>query len=562
MKHLPFRRVWAPLLAALLLAALHTPALAEAADESAAAYTRALVAASWDAALQGIGAESVPFADALGQWFADNAHTRKQDGGYITELIMPNLKNLNTQRLPLYAGDDPFAYMQKLATEIRDGLPRLLKQGLWVGPVRHDPRDDGAPPADPDFVLAMQDTARAFSTTWLHKALTATRAHSALSRIVLDDRRSPDFWKSLPFTPATQTPAYMGGYAVIRLGSTGDPARAAQAALIAQGYLTGKVSNKFGRQAVAATLAYEQAKGLTPDGELSPDEQAVLFGTANLPYLPILYLDAEEQAVRRWWPLYLRSLQQITWHATTLTITVTQPEIAGLADAWFADWLAAFNRAEATADNIPAALDAALIARLAKDADPGDAETFTLTIPLQAFLNPDLQPADILSPGAAQPLRQGFTALAETGDAVTARAQAHAAARPAPQPFPGKAVLYKRANGTAQLILQNSKDVPMLLDLYAAQDAADFTATPDNLACTVFLAPGDRVKVSVRPGYYHVRLAAGSAWYGEDVRFGPEGVYLNATENYELRHRYASTLAFGVTPQARDKAVGFAVDGQ
>ena len=42
---------------------------------------------------------------------------------------------------------------------------------------------------------------------------------------------------------------------------------------------------------------------------------------------------------------------------------------------------------------------------------------------------------------------------------------------------------------------------------------------------TIFIRGGEEVEVGVPPGTYRIKLASGTTWYGEDMRFGPDTEY-------------------------------------
>lgn len=57
---------------------------------------------------------------------------------------------------------------------------------------------------------------------------------------------------------------------VLRIGSTGPEVEKAQQQLKALGFDPGIIDGIFGANTEAAVIAFQQTKGLTPDGEIGP----------------------------------------------------------------------------------------------------------------------------------------------------------------------------------------------------------------------------------------------------------------------------------------------------
>ncbi|MFB8788825.1 MAG: peptidoglycan-binding domain-containing protein [Potamolinea sp.] len=58
--------------------------------------------------------------------------------------------------------------------------------------------------------------------------------------------------------------------AVLRIGSTGTEVEKAQEQLKALGFDPGTIDGIFGANTETAVIAFQQAKGISPDGEIGP----------------------------------------------------------------------------------------------------------------------------------------------------------------------------------------------------------------------------------------------------------------------------------------------------
>jgi tetratricopeptide (TPR) repeat protein len=112
-------------------------------------------------------------------------------------------------------------------------------------------------------------------------------------------------------------------------------------------------------------------------------------------------------------------------------------------------------------------------------------------------------------------------------------------------PFP-PSNLIERDNAYASAISQVTfvaTDLAFYIKLYDA----------DAFVASIFVNPGDSVILGLRPGAYTIHGAYGAAWFGEDVKFGDEGVYLAMQSAQGDNFKVEAGMGYGLTlPTAAD----------
>ena len=92
------------------------------------------------------------------------------------------------------------------------------------------------------------------------------------------------------------------------------------------------------------------------------------------------------------------------------------------------------------------------------------------------------------------------------------------------------------------MVFRNDQDEAVFIKIYSAEDAYDQSA--ENLVGTMFVGPRSRASVSIRQGYYHLHLAEGETWYGEELLFGPSMTGLYCVDSvYHFENNYEHTLS-------------------
>ncbi len=122
--------------------------------------------------------------------------------------------------------------------------------------------------------------------------------------------------------------------------------------------------------------------------------------------------------------------------------------------------------------------------------------------------------------GKYQQAREGYLLLGTFGGA-----QLKAEELKDIQPFPKTGVLQKDVQGGDCEILFHAprKDNAYYIKL--------FSEGADAPQVTLFLLPGERLRVKVPQGSYSLKYATGNVWQGEEKAFGLGGTYARATEN-------------------------------
>ena len=73
----------------------------------------------------------------------------------------------------------------------------------------------------------------------------------------------------------------------------------------------------------------------------------------------------------------------------------------------------------------------------------------------------------------------------------------------------------------------------------------------DTLVSTIWINPGGKVTIEVPPGTYTIKEAFGSAWFGEEILFGDEGIYsvmlINNSTSFDLADNIIATITMAVT---------------
>jgi len=111
-----------------------------------------------------------------------------------------------------------------------------------------------------------------------------------------------------------------------------------------------------------------------------------------------------------------------------------------------------------------------------------------------------------------------------------------------PLPLPQSGVLFQSyseddAVAPFEIVTQAGREhfYIKLVDVRTRQDAARF-----------FVRGGERLEVTVPLGRYQLRYASGTAWYGEDKRFGPTTSYHQAQDPFSFRKFFDRYSGFTV----------------
>lgn len=120
-----------------------------------------------------------------------------------------------------------------------------------------------------------------------------------------------------------------------------------------------------------------------------------------------------------------------------------------------------------------------------------------------------------------------------------------------PQPMPknGQVTMKSKASQTIDLRISTPKNHYYLLAFLSKADG--------KTVMMVFLYPESSVDVKAPVGTFCVQYARGTLWYGEELRFGPETLYGQFTEDFifEPNYRYDLRLIGQVNGNLHDRAI-------
>lgn len=549
------KRLWCLLLVLMVACGLMTGALAsgkqaeeetDPALEKALAETQQLVDRCW----QGVVAEGTAinapylFTVALGQWLHDNADVKLSEDGDVAILVLPNLKKLSTQKLPQYKGEEPILYLGDLAA----GIVEQIAAAAGGDKVEIAfPASGELPDTDSAYLDAMRTLAEEVGTTWVAKALKDTKAYGALSRLMLDDGQDAAFWKKISFADKNQVPAYAKntGYKLLKKGSSGAAVKKAQQALEEQGYFEGKIDSSYGTATIEAVEKFQRASGLLVNGELSPEQQSLLYADPDPLYLSaILQGDVGDT----YWATFLYTLRNINWDGGTFQY---QAESFEHPDALYEVWLSEYLAANAPRTEMETVVqDLYIRGDYLPEDEAGDAAElplYSMYIPLDVFLDRAVTAETILQHADVEQIRGLYAAFAANIDNTLAQAGEYADNNLEPIPLPKSGFLIEPEGGKSQISYANKGDTLLFVKVYQVSDAYD-TST-GNLVATAFVQPKERAVIRLRPGYYHQHFAFGYTWYGEKHLFGEdealylseEDLYSNYDGNTEIKKDYRLT---------------------
>lgn len=476
--------------------------------------------------------------DALAGWMKGAVRIDTAKDG-TQHIVIPAPKFGSAKSLPVYGGEDPLVYLHGWHEAMRTALGELgsdkktFAYGLDAS-------------ADADALDAwLQENALDALDKWVWNMLDKTKAISALSSALLDVPKDAEKWQAKQFKPLAHAPL-VGGYATLKLKSRGSDVQRAQTALAAAGYMDESgIDGKFGPTMVEAVKAFEAARGITPDGELSPEELLLLYNEES-PITMLRYLTEKgglDPKNAAWWPAYLKSLRAFAWLPPE---NGSGPVLTYYAPASYSDLAEALNDEIAT--------QYLQVKRIYEST-----ETFVSPIAGEQFA--DLKKKDM----AERRITVDLAALASKDtmaayEALGARHWAEAmtpmldmiekeielpllmlmAFYPEPQPFPESQAFIKPSPGNTKYEIKNQSDEPLYAKLYKVSGKDD--TSKGELVCTMFVRPGERVRVSIRSGYYRTHLAYGRAWLGEEALFG-ENAYYSADESVDyFKSQYIYTL--------------------
>jgi len=111
-------------------------------------------------------------------------------------------------------------------------------------------------------------------------------------------------------------------------------------------------------------------------------------------------------------------------------------------------------------------------------------------------------------------------------------------------PYPDDAVLFIEdyEDGTCEILIK-AEDKQHARFVKIVDDAGSPVAR-------LFLKPAGECSIAVRPGKYRLSHAAGTIWYGEDLAFGPQGLYARVEQDLILD---APALRMTISLASREK---------
>ena len=274
----------------------------------------ALIASLREAVARG----NITMPRALEGWLV--SRTSVVDGGL--EVAVPMFVEARPGLLSRYEGEEPSIYMQVVIRQLAEQM-MLLPMDADVGRIFVP---EGIEPSEA-LVQALISVGEEMDQ-WIGDQLSHAKAYGALTRLTFDlgDMNKSD-WRSVRFPQKAQAPVYGDQHPrrTIREGDAGPSIRAAQEALLDQGFLDAdRATGTFSPKMLQAVLAFQAKNGLPETGELTPAEQYLLLG--QLP--PYSLAEALAQGWNReadfaaWWPSLVRGLHTVSWSGSTVTVTI------------------------------------------------------------------------------------------------------------------------------------------------------------------------------------------------------------------------------------------------
>ncbi len=262
--------------------------------------------------------------------------------------------------------------------------------------------------------------------------------------------------------------------------------------------------------------------------------------------------DLEQDLVRRWWPVYRGSLRHIEWKAPSdgmgpvlcfsaprTTFALSEAVKSALVTGYVDSQIKREEAAKVVTKYAEELLATWPEQRFEKMSLTVNLIAFAEHGPMDAYLAFGVEPmADALAQFALQ--------LEKSNDYFVEYARAHIP----PQPYPKTTALLRPAAGLSSLNIRNEDmQEAVYVKIYRMTSAED--TGKGEFVGAVFVRPGQKASISIKPGYYHLNYARGKNWYGEEYLFGEEGHYISAAENTYCERGYA--LSITVAPSNKRK---------
>lgn len=284
-----------------------------------------LIASLREAAAQGC----IAMPRALEGWLV--SRVQQTDTGL--NVALPMFADTKTGSLPAYNGEAPSLYLAEVAKLLADEI-MLLPMDADAGRIEV-PSSKEADPSLVKVLIALGEDME----MWLDARLNAGRVYPAMTRMLLDHGAMDiTYWPNVYFEKSNQAPVYGRdeGHRPLKRDDVGPSVRAAQEALIEQGYLVADHSTgTFTPQMEDAVRKFEAASGFPEDGMLSPEEQYKLFRETPPYTMPGVLAEAagRQEAVDQWWEWFVYMLYSVEW--TGSTATICYKDFAPLEEALF-----------------------------------------------------------------------------------------------------------------------------------------------------------------------------------------------------------------------------------
>lgn len=490
--------------------------------------------------------------EALTEWMIGNLEVGEDaQGGPLVQVPVPKYSN-DWKGIPIYAGEEPTAYLYGWYAAVQEALKeqKPRKEGFAI-------RLDNKQKVEA-LDTFLREHPLAELDVWIWAALHRTKALGALSRVLLPLPDGEERWQVRQFVKGEQAPQYAD--TTIKRRSTGERVTQVQDALREKGYFLQKSTGNYGEITESAVKAFELAQGLEDDGVLTEREQRLLFGEPELVTIVEVLgkqLGMSEAEMAAWWPVYLQGMRNIEWtppvNGLGPTLTYQAPaEPAAVANALQGQLIAQYEDGVLPRDAVEEAMAAQSAERMA-GLEESELALRSLTVDLSAWML-DEQAAMYERLGAFMIASdyEGFARAWMNGDTEVRRyVREHVLA----QAYPPSGVLQTPPPGNSEFALQNAEGVPLYARLYAVRSSED--AEPGTLVATLFVQSGDTVTIPLQPGYYHLTMASGKTWYGEEALFGAEGRYVSAGEHYRFDTDYTHLMTVYPERDAQEKNAGF-----
>lgn len=481
--------------------------------------------------------QALTLAGPLEDYLRQQTRGTLRDGAVAYQVALPDVTALKAKDLPAYKGEEPAVYLADFAQGVAAQVAALPQGTTHAVTFTTANAEAGIT----ELTQIFTELARSYEN-WLAGAMGDTKAYGAMTRLLLDRGQGAEVWKKVDVAEDNQRPIFAKERREMERGDTGDTVRAVQQALIAAGYMEGKVDGKYGKGTQTAVQAFEQARGFEVDGKLSASEQRVLLGEPEPVSIAQYALSAagvsEEAGLD--WSQYLLSLQGIAWRGGTLSYHTPDYTYAeyDLLEAVIAD----YNTGEYGT--------CVFQERIVSHAQTLPVLEVLRTVSLQCTLQPFLQGGDatgVVNEAALHTLAGGYADYAQPIANILVEANAYALANLPPVPFPGSGVLQKFPSGGSRFVIQNGNDVPLYAKVYQSYSMDDLSA--EILVGTMFISANSTASTKIKPGYYHVHYGTGDTWYGEEAMFGDEGWYHCCDGSYLFEKNYEHTLMIQISSE-------------